>query len=226
LIEKSVTNIPCETFPALSEFSFCRHAFINRIPGVDVKTDREIALQRLNQFHAEAAQNLGFAPAVGAEQVHGNGVALVDEQTRGPVAGVDGLITNRTGISLGIYVADCCAVYLLDPVRRCIGLLHSGKKGTDLGIVPAAIEKMRAAFGCEPRDIIAQLSPCIRPPDYETDFAAEIVKQCHTCGVGRVHDCGANTAADLQRYYSYRAERGKTGRMLALLALTDVILGA
>jgi copper oxidase (laccase) domain-containing protein len=64
-----------------------------------------------------------------------------------------------------------------------------------------------------------QLSPCIRPPHYEIDFAAEIVRQCRAAGVNHVHDCNICTACDLARYYSYRVEKGKTGRMLALLAL-------
>ena len=38
-------------------------------------------------------------------------------------------------------------------------------------------------------------------------------------GVSRVFDSGENTGADLERYYSYRMEKGQTGRMLALLAL-------
>ncbi len=218
-----VETIPAETFPALSAHPFCRHVFINRIPNLDVKVDRELALHRLSQYHEEARRSMGFAPMLTAQQVHGNDVAIVDEHTRGPVAEVDGIITNRAGVSLSIYVADCCAVYLLDPVRHCIGLVHSGKRGTELGIVPAAIEKMCAAFGSMPQDIVVQLSPCIRPPFYETDFAAGIVRQCRARGIKHIHDCGTCTAADLQRYYSYRAESGKTGRMLALLELTDVI---
>jgi hypothetical protein len=67
--------------------------------------------------------------------------------------------------------------------------------------------------------VIAQLSPCIRPPHYEIDFAAEIVRQCRDAGLNEVHDSGVCTACDLQRYYSYRAEKGRTGRMLALLGL-------
>ena len=39
------------------------------------------------------------------------------------------------------------------------------------------------------------------------------------CGVTAVHDCGLCTACDLDRYYSYRAEKGRTGRMLAFLSL-------
>ena len=69
--------------------------------------------------------------------------------------------------TLGIYVADCCAVYLADPVRRVIALLHSGRKGSELGITTAVVARMRADFGCNPADITVQLSPCIRPPQYE-----------------------------------------------------------
>ena len=61
--------------------------------------------------------------------------------------------------------------------------------------------------------------PCIRPPDYETDFAAQIREQCAECGVPQeaVVDSEVSTASDLERYYSYRVEKGKTGRMLAML---------
>ena len=78
---------------------------------------------------------------------------------------------------------------------------------------------MREEFGIASGDVIAQLSPCIRPPHYEIDFAAEIVRQCRDAGIKEVHDSGVCTACDLQRYYSYRAEKGRTGRMLALLGL-------
>jgi copper oxidase (laccase) domain-containing protein len=67
--------------------------------------------------------------------------------------------------------------------------------------------------------MIVQLSPCIRPPHYEVDFAAEIIRQCRSMGIKEIHDSGVCTACDLRRYYSYRAEKGKTGRMLAVLGL-------
>jgi copper oxidase (laccase) domain-containing protein len=108
---------------------------------------------------------------------------------------------------------------LLDPVRHCVGLVHSGKKGTELEITARAIALMQKEFGSQPNELIVQLSPCIRPPHYEIDFAAAIVQQCRDAGVNQVHDCNICTACDLERYYSYRVEKGKTGRMLALLAL-------
>jgi len=110
-------------------------------------------------------------------------------------------------------------VYLVDPVRNAIGLVHSGKKGTELRIVADAIRALEQHFGSRASDLIVQLSPCIRPPHYEVDFAAEIVRQCRDQGVTCVHDSGVCTACDLDRYYSYRAEKGRTGRMLAFLAL-------
>jgi copper oxidase (laccase) domain-containing protein len=67
--------------------------------------------------------------------------------------------------------------------------------------------------------LIVQLGPCIRPPHYEIDFAAEIGRQAARAGVVNFYDCGICTASNLPRYYSYRAEKGKTGRMWAVLML-------
>jgi len=134
-------------------------------------------------------------------------------------AGCDGIITNQRKVALGIHVADCCAVYIVDPKKPAIGLVHSGKKGTELGVVSNAIAQMKAHFGSNPAELVVQLSPCIRPPHYEVDFAAEIIGQCRAQGVKQNHKSGISTACHLDLYYSYRAEKGKTGRMLALLAL-------
>lgn len=127
--------------------------------------------------------------------------------------------TRDPEVLLGIRVADCCAVFIVDPRQRAIGLVHSGKKGTELNIVGAAVQKMVAEFGTDPADLVVQLSPCIRPPFYEIDFASEIVRSLERSGVKQVFDSGENTATDLERYYSYRMEKGRTGRMLALLGL-------
>ena len=91
--------------------------------------------------------------------------------------------------------------------------------GTELRIVSKAIAQIREKFSIESRDLIAQLSPCIRPLHYEVDFAAEIIRQCRAAGLEEVHDSGVCTACNLNAYYSYRTEKGRTGRMLAMLAL-------
>jgi polyphenol oxidase len=213
-----------EHFPALDRTGICRSAFITRIPGINVSHDKPRALARLEAAHQRIRRELDFGnmPLATAEQIHGDRIAVVDFAIGGDrqFAGCDALITYRHDLALGIHVADCCAVYILDRKTPAIGLVHSGKKGTALGIVAKAIGQMRERFGSAPVNMIAQLSPCIRPPHYEIDFAAEIVMQCRAAGVAEVHDSGSCTACDLDRYYSYRAEKGKTGRMLALLGLT------
>lgn len=214
-------NLPLEKFPALDSVSR-PYAFIGRVPGIEVKQEKVQALARLDSVHREVRRSLvsDRTAFLTAEQVHGDRVAVIDEPVDSDrcFARCDGVITNQPEICLGIYVADCCAVYLVDPVRACIGLVHSGRKGTELGIVGRAISQLTEHFGSSPADLVVQLSPCIRPPHYEIDFAGEIIRQCRVAGVENVHDCGICTACDLQRYYSYRAEKGRTGRMLALLA--------
>jgi polyphenol oxidase len=101
--------------------------------------------------------------------------------------------------------------------------VHSGRKGTEFGVVTNAIREMIDRFCSDPADIIVQLSPCIRPPHYEIDFASEILRQCRALGIQQIHDSGICTACNLDRYYSYRAEKGKTGRMLAVLGLDPAI---
>jgi polyphenol oxidase len=213
-------ELPLETFAALDTIPGVIHAFTGKVPGLDVKVDRELALERLEEHHAAARMRLRLAPRrmIVAEQIHGRDVAAVDASTIVPVPGVDGLVTSDPTVCLGIYVADCCAVYLVDPVRRVIGLVHSGRKGSELGISGAAIGLMRSRFGSDP---VVQLSPCIRPPNYEVDFAAIIAAECRAAGVRNFHDSGTCTAANIERYYSYRAEKGRTGRMLALLAIDE-----
>ncbi len=219
----SASQLPVEQFPALSALHNVVHGFTLRVADIDLSHDKVEALSRLDAVHRKIRKGhgLGRAPFITAQQVHGGRIGVVDEAVTADKCfdSCDGLITNQRGVCLAIYVADCCAVFIMDPIRNAIALVHSGKKGTELGIVPNAISSLSEHFGSRPEDLVVQLSPCIRPPHYETDFAAEIVRQCHDLGVTAVNDGGVCTACNLSRYYSYRAERGRTGRMLAFLAL-------
>ena len=223
-------QLPFEQFPALSAIEICRHAFAQRIPGVDVSRDKAKMLKRLDAVHREIREAIGIGegPLFTAQQIHGDKIAVVDTEICSgsrvgceghEFPGCDGIITNQRGIALGVYVADCCAVYIVDPKAAAIGLVHSGRKGTELAVVTTAIRQMIERFGSNSADMIIQLSPCIRPPHYEVDFAAEIIRQCRESGVKTIHDSNVCTACDLKRYYSYRAEKGKTGRMFALLGI-------
>ena len=80
----------------------------------------------------------------------------------------DGLLTNQPGLCLTIYYADCIPVLLYDPVHRAIAAVHSGWRGTSLGIAPQAVAKMTALYGSDPGDILAAIGPGIGPCCFET----------------------------------------------------------
>lgn len=212
------------TFPLLDPLAGFRHRFTLRHPTIAVDAERAEVVQRLWDWHREQATEMGFDPQALciAEQVHGAEVAVIDQVPAAPLAGVDGIITATPGMVIGIYVADCGPLYLADPVTGACGIVHSGKKGSELGIAAVAIRKMQDHYGSDPRDIRAQLGPCIRPPAYEVDFASQIRESCLAAGVLPAHyaDCCICTSSDLQRYYSYRMEKGRTGRLLALMGRT------
>ena len=88
-----------------------------------------------------------------------------------------------------------------------------------LGIAPEAIRMMQERYGSEPADLVVQIAPCIRPPAYEVDFAKWVVEGCEAAGVPatQIHDCETCTTSDPDRYYSYRVEKGKTGRLFAVI---------
>ena len=195
--------------------------FVPRIEGVAGSYDKEEGLVALEPFHKKSVAGLGYdwSQLWRAEQVHGGGIAHVEDSSgAGQVLpGVDGLTSNLSTVLLGIYVADCGLIWLADQRTRAVALLHSGRKGTEEGILPKAVAAMGAKFGSQPQDLIGVLGPCIRPPHYEVDIASMIVEQAGAAGVGQFHDCGICTGAEVECYYSYRIEKGLTGRMLGLL---------
>lgn len=216
---------PPDYLAPLEARPFIKAGFIPRIPGVEVSTDKIATLANLQPHHNKIIQEMGFRPADLwlAEQVHGAEVAVIDDQKDSSphlIKNVDGLISSGgEKILLGIHVADCGAIWLCDKVTGALALLHSGKKGTEGNISQVALDRMEKRFGTKPLNVIAVLSPCIRPPHYEVDIASHILNQLLDAGLlpENIYDSGICTASDTDSYYSYRIEKGNTGRMLALL---------
>lgn len=197
--------------------------FVPRVDGVKGSYDKAEALAELEPFHQQAVEELGYrwSQLWTAEQVHGNEVFEVstEKSSEGQViCGVDGLMTQDSAALLGIYTADCGLIWVADRRTRAVALLHSGRKGTEGDILTKAISAMSKSYGTSPADLVVVLGPCIRPPNYEIDIASLIASQAQLAGVGEFHDSGICTGAELSKYYSYRMEKGLTGRLLGLLA--------
>ena len=82
---------------------------------------------------------------------------------------VDGLLTNQKGITLCTTSADCISLLFYNPVKKVIGSVHSGWKGTLQGISKKAVEKMLQEYQSNPKDIICCICPSIRKCCFEVD---------------------------------------------------------
>lgn len=225
LLGQSQTYLEHDSLSACADLA---HAFLCRDTTVDVTVPKNEAIRRLAPFYQREVERLGFswAQLQTAEQTHGSALAIVERPLGGLQAlpTVDGMLTNRPGVLLGIMTADCCAVSIINPNKHAIALVHSGKCGTEGNITGRAITLLQRAFGSSPTDLIVQLSPCIHPPHYEVDIAKAIRAQAAAAGVpdAQIHDEGYCTASDEERFYSYRREKGFTGRHIALLGYPEI----
>jgi hypothetical protein len=73
-----------ERFSALTAILECRHAFIGRIPGIEVSYDKAEVLARLDAAHREIRTSLSMdrGPLLTAQQVHGDRIAVIDQPSR------------------------------------------------------------------------------------------------------------------------------------------------
>ena len=95
-------------------------------------------------------------------RVHGevpHGVRLTGES--------DGHATALSGVLLTVTLADCVPVFIADPVRRTVALLHAGWRGSAAGVVEAGVATLVDAFASDPGDLAVHLGPAICGRCYE-----------------------------------------------------------
>lgn len=160
----------------------------------------------------------------------------------------DVILTDRPEVTLFMRFADCVPIFVFDPNKQVVGLAHAGWKGTIEGVAARTVETMSEVYGSKSADILAAIGPSIGPHHYEVgaEVAEQIWNKfgrdsdallktkngaihfdlwatnrllLERAGVKQIEICGICTACHLEDWYSHRAERGKTGRFGALLAL-------
>lgn len=174
-------------------------------------------------------------------QVHG--AAVVQADTAGDMPEADASWTCEVDIACAVLTADCLPVLLCDRSGTRVAAAHGGWRGLAAGI----IENTVAALRCEPADLLAWLGPAIGPgsfevgpevraafagrwPDTANAFRAgrgdrlwcdinEIARiQLLAAGVCEISGDGYDTVSD-SRFYSYRRDNGRTGRMASVIWL-------
>lgn len=106
-------------------------------------------------------------------QVHGTDLLVIDapnpDFSHFLKLECDGIVTDQPGVMIGICVADCAPLLLLDPVKKVTAALHAGWKGTAGKIAQKGVEALVSLFGSSPADILAAVGPCIGRCCYEVD---------------------------------------------------------
>ena len=104
-------------------------------------------------------------------QVHGDHVSVVEASGEAPTA--DAMVS--ASLPLAVMVADCIPLVLVGTgvAGHVLGVVHAGRPGVSAGIIPAAVEQMRAAGAT---DVRAWLGPSVCGQCYEVpaELRAEV----------------------------------------------------
>ena len=142
-----------------------------RIYSHDVEADMEDL-----RYYKELGDSFGITPddMIRVPQGHSTNIMLVKKDdagkgvTRMEIDGkCDGAITNEKGIMLLSIEADCTPVYILDPVKKAIGMIHSGWSGKVGKTAQNAIDLMIENYGSDKNDLLIHFGPAICGKCYE-----------------------------------------------------------
>jgi len=243
------------TSERLSKFPSVRFAMSTRVGGVSpeplgmnlsyvVRDDPTNVAENRNRLFG----SLGFTESGCAvpQQCHSSNVQIVSEP--GKYEACDGLITQVLGLPLVVTVADCLPIVLFEPVKRVIGLVHAGWRGTSQGIAAEAVGLMVSDMGGVASEMVAYLGPSAGACCYEVGgelaelFSLDEIQQRNDrlyldlkkSNVDQLLGCGMKeenievspfcTICHPQLFHSYRRDKTLSGRMMAVVSLIDQLI--
>jgi len=169
------------------------------------------------------------------QQVHDNRVQVITKP--GFYTDTDGLITQVPGVVLTIQTADCVPIFLYEPIKRVIGLVHAGWRGTYKNITSNVINAMIKNCSAKAEKINAFFGPSIGPCCYKVGdnviekFSSKYIYNNYLnlwlclydqlletgCIPENIHMSRLCTACYPEWFFSHRRDNGKTGRMIAFI---------
>ena len=156
----------------------------------------------------------------------------------------DGLVTDLPQVPLMLFFADCVPVILFDTKGQGIALVHAGWRGAVSNIAAKGALLLRDNCGAELKNIMAAIGPSIGPCCYEVDKTVwDKAEEFHDCfkpsdsghwflnlwqvnkeqllrlGIPQENILCAEycTKDHNDKYFSYRGEQGKTGRLATIV---------
>jgi hypothetical protein len=207
------------------------------------------ALGNRKQFLS--ALGIDYRTLICAKQVHGKTVTYVTQANKGSgaldydssIRDTDGFLTDQKNVPIAILTADCLSVFIYDPSKPAIGILHAGWRSTEKNICAEAIRLMQEKFGSRPDRILVGFGPSIRSccckmeNDFKSNFPFGLInrdgslyldialinrRQLVGCGVreGNIFDPELCTFSENKDFFSFRKEADEAGRMISVIMLT------
>lgn len=175
-------------------------------------------------------------------QVHGTDVLDASESSKNSSPDADACWTGETNNVITIMTADCLPVLIASHCGSYIAGAHAGWRGLASGVLEATISKLPIAsselrawlgpaigpehfeVGAEVREHFIAMSPAssihfrqVSADKYLADLYGLATDRLNTAGVRSVSGGSYCTYADKQLFFSHRRDKGKTGRMAALI---------
>ncbi len=240
--------------PGLVHGVFTRHGGVSPPPYATLNTawNNGDSPDAVTENLSRIRQSMHFSELVSSIQVHGDTIHLIDDEAlsrlspRGPVLVTqpgDALVTRLVGVGLLIKIADCQAIFLVDPVKRAIANVHCGWRGSVMNLPGKVVSFLQERFGSNPGDLLGAISPSLGPccgefrnyreelpesfhpfqsrPEH-FDFWKITVEQLTQSGMlpTNIELAGRCTVCENRHFFSYRGE-GETGRNGAVLGWTQ-----
>jgi YfiH family protein len=232
--------------PSLFHGSFTRQGGVSPAPydSLNVAYGLDDDEANVQENRDRIKTSLSIPKLVSCRQVHGDRVAVIVEKPATDLAvdGHDALITAMTGIGLMIQHADCQAILLHDPVKRVVGIIHAGWRGSVANIARKTVAAMQKSYGCDPADLRAAISPSLGPccaefRNYQLELPAEFYRyqvrpyyfdfwaisrdQLHRAGIRTGNIAVANQCTVCNSdYFSFRRDR-VTGRCATVIGIRE-----
>ncbi len=216
--------------------------------NLDTRTGDPVARSNLQELCQHL--NICQTDVIKMEQIHHGVVTDVSSSQLGEtIIGVDGIVTNETGIFLSVVTADCQPVLLFDPVEHAIGAIHVGWKSNVAGIIDETIDALGALYNVKPENLRVFIGPslCVAHSRFSNprrelpsvfhqfivdeekagstagyvDWRAASRKQFLLAGVpvNQVEIFPACTACDTDTFFSLRGDRSIEGEQISLIGL-------
>lgn len=237
------------------------HGFTTRYGGVstgaqaslNLASNKSDPMENVEKNLRILAAGMGFDPGklVMTHQIHSDIVRPVTEADaiglcHRDYPACDGLVTDRPGVALLVFTADCTPLLFYDPVTGAVGAAHAGWRGTAADIAGKVVRAMAEHYGCDPGNIHAAIGPNIAQCHFETDadvpramlqafgpqaeayilpkgekFHVDLkginALALRRAGVGHIEISDECTFCQSSRFWSHRVTRGDRGSQGAVI---------